>query len=443
MRSSMIFGCLMALILSAACDLTITTKGGGSVKSLDGQIECAEECVMSYDAAPESITLIAQPDEGWHFAGWEGDCSGADTCDVSIGPNSGDKTVTAKFVEDIFALFPEIYVYPVCKDCESEVGNKLKFIANDGNFPTSGYPNPKNSNGGFTVRAQKNRAEIELLVQALGQGDFVEAYNIATNPDGLHLLACKMVDNANRPILFFKAISGRSPRSAEINLLWRIKGQKNLIMESPHSGDDGSVIFANARQFYFSSALAMICNEYTRHASRIKSGCDGNSGDYEISDVAHATTSLFHYTHKILSELFLDALVLNLHGMGKSGNGIAISNGLSYGSMARPESALSVFTDEFLDHDLFGSDGNMKSDFTSCQGGTAFSKRNRVCGTTNVQGRHLNQSPAPCTQRGRVDSDRFIHVEQGAYIRNNPSRQRALAEVWDRMVEVWEYPYPQ
>ena len=41
----------------------------------------------------------------------------------------------------------------------------------------------------------------------------------------------------------------------------------------------------------------------------------------------------------------------------------------------------------------------------------AYSYR-RLCGTTNVQGRHVNDDPDPCTKSVARGTGRFIHVEQ-------------------------------
>ncbi len=41
----------------------------------------------------------------------------------------------------------------------------------------------------------------------------------------------------------------------------------------------------------------------------------------------------------------------------------------------------------------------------------------RLCGTTNVQGRHLNGASQPCTEAAASASGRFIHLEQSAAVR--------------------------
>lgn len=320
--------------------------------------------------------------------------------------------------------------------CPLENTDAINFMAKDNNFPGNGYHNPKNAGNQYTTIATQHRAAMRSLLSALASGDYAQAHTLATDPHQLNLLTCQFQDAKARTVLAFKSTHGRNPRAADINLLWRVEGANALVLESPHSGSDGGVSYASMRVFYHSSAQAMIMNEYDRHASSTRSGCSGNSGTYEISDVAHAPTSLFHFSHIQLSELFPRALFANLHGMGKSGNGISISNGLGYSFKAKSNSALKLFTQHFLQHARFQS-GN-KADFTACQLGTAFVHKSRVCGTTNIQGRYLNGSPKECTQRGNRDSDRFLHVEQGAYIRGSVVRQQALADVFDAVVSEWE-----
>ena len=320
--------------------------------------------------------------------------------------------------------------------CPLENTDAINFMAKDNNFPNNGYHNPKGTGNQYTAIATQHRTAMGSLLSALASGDYGQAHAIAIDPHRLNLLVCQFQDAKARTVLAFKSTSGRNPRAADINLLWRVEGANTLVLESPHSGSDGGVSYASMRVFYHSSAQAMIMNEYDRHASSTRSGCSGNGGTYEISDVAHAPTSLFHYAHIQLSELFPRALFANMHGMGKSGNGISISNGLAYSFKAKPNSALKLFTQHFLQHPRFKS-GN-KADFTACQLGTDFVRQSRVCGTTNIQGRHLNGSPKECTQRGTRDSDRFLHVEQGAYIRGSVQRQQALAAVFDTVVSEWE-----
>ena len=93
----------VALTLSA-CNLTVENSGGGKVTSNDELIDCGEVCVASYDEATD-ITLSAEPEPGYVFDGWGGSCEGQVECVVTVGKTSGNKTVTASFTSELFALW--------------------------------------------------------------------------------------------------------------------------------------------------------------------------------------------------------------------------------------------------------------------------------------------------------------------------------------------------
>ena len=67
---------------------TITPSGSGSV-SCDGA-----DCETSYVYSTTPITITATPAEGYSFSGWSGDCSGTETCTVTM---TADHSVTANF----------------------------------------------------------------------------------------------------------------------------------------------------------------------------------------------------------------------------------------------------------------------------------------------------------------------------------------------------------
>jgi uncharacterized repeat protein (TIGR02543 family) len=86
--------------------LTVAVVGQGHVTSDDEQIDCPSDCMGTY--FPFSViptpTLTADPDPGWIFVGWSGDCSGTGDCTVSMDE---DRSVTATF-EQIAVLTVQI-----------------------------------------------------------------------------------------------------------------------------------------------------------------------------------------------------------------------------------------------------------------------------------------------------------------------------------------------
>ena len=95
---------MFAALTLSACNLTVENSGGGKVTSNDELIDCGEICVASYDEATE-ITLSAEAEPGYVFDGWSGRCEGQVECVVTVGKTSGNKTVTANFTSELFALW--------------------------------------------------------------------------------------------------------------------------------------------------------------------------------------------------------------------------------------------------------------------------------------------------------------------------------------------------
>lgn len=74
--------------------LTVRVDGRGSVRSAPGGIDCGTTCAASFDSAAQ-VALMAAPDAGYAFSGWDGSCIGAGACAVSM---ASDGSVIAKFV---------------------------------------------------------------------------------------------------------------------------------------------------------------------------------------------------------------------------------------------------------------------------------------------------------------------------------------------------------
>jgi len=75
--------------------LSVAKTGSGTVSSSPAGISCGDDCNEDYQEGTQ-VTLQANPATGWQFNGWSGDCSGLDTCSVTM---SAAKSVSASFVE--------------------------------------------------------------------------------------------------------------------------------------------------------------------------------------------------------------------------------------------------------------------------------------------------------------------------------------------------------
>ena len=73
--------------------LSVQVLGQGSVVSDPDGIDCGTSCTASF-AHGRSVRLMARPSDGWEFLGWSGQCSGTQSCSISM---SNARSVTARF----------------------------------------------------------------------------------------------------------------------------------------------------------------------------------------------------------------------------------------------------------------------------------------------------------------------------------------------------------
>src|SRR5438552_7153387 len=71
--------------------LNIRVAGNGDVQG--GANDCRTNCQQQFDDG-HTVHLVAIPDAEFHFDGWQGDCSGASACDLTM---SADRSVVATF----------------------------------------------------------------------------------------------------------------------------------------------------------------------------------------------------------------------------------------------------------------------------------------------------------------------------------------------------------
>ncbi len=75
--------------------LTVTKSGSGTITSVPATISCGATCSGTFTSGT-TVSLFAQPDYGFAFAGWGGPCASTGTCVVTM---DGDKSVSANFIE--------------------------------------------------------------------------------------------------------------------------------------------------------------------------------------------------------------------------------------------------------------------------------------------------------------------------------------------------------
>ena len=198
---------------------------------------------------------------------------------------------------------------------------------------------------------------------------------------------------------------------------WQPGAVLPLIAEAPHPRFESGTLDEAIALFGAHGARGLIVSGTHRCANEAPSGCDGTtsvcgaSAPYRESDPAHEVGGIFQLAHRLLSEAFDADVVINLHGM--SGSGASVSEGIHGTSdvgaalVGVAEALALAFPEELV---------------TTCTGweGSTLLVDERLCGTTNVQGRHLNGSAEPCVDAADAASGRFVHLEQSQSLRQQP-----------------------
>jgi hypothetical protein len=195
-------------------------------------------------------------------------------------------------------------------------------------------------------------------------------------------------------------------------IAWRQDATRGLIVEAPHAVYDLTTLEESVALFDGISARALVASGTHRCANATASGCDGTTGacgereDYRESDMAHATDTSFQIAHEVLSTEHAADWIVSVHGMGDLG--ASLSDGTNMATTVDAPVALLVaaMIAQFPAEQI-----------TTCNAHTGAVFNERLCGTTNTQGRFTNGSNATCTVGATAASGRFIHMEQSSEVR--------------------------
>jgi hypothetical protein len=284
---------------------------------------------------------------------------------------------------------------------------------------------PKKNSGRYIMHTETERESFRLSLQKLLAGDQVTASIYA---DAGNYFVCrgssKNATEKNWVFYYPKTITG------EAMVIYNLAHTEKLILEVPHTFVDTNTYPQGREIFRKIQAKALIINGTHRCGHNEYNGCDGTTNvcgiqdePYRYSDMAHNPLSPFHVAHQELSEFFPTSIVLSLHGFIYEG--ASLSDGTALNTTATSNSARfhktlrKYFPGEFI---------------TTCNtytGAVGISKR--MCGTTNVQARHINKTPTLdiCHEYSNTTADRFIHMEQSGILRNStkyPTMVNALKE---------------
>jgi len=199
--------------------------------------------------------------------------------------------------------------------------------------------------------------------------------------------------------------------------------RSRLFIQAPHplhdanTGNQAIVVFKNT------SARAFILAGTHRCNSTALSSCDGTtsvcggSNQFRKSDQAHNDDGPFQITTGQFKLAVPNLIVVQLHGFVKGGGDpdLVLGNGTQ---SAPANDWLMSFKNE-----LSSLDGTLQYKIAHVD--TAWTE---LTGTTNTQGRLMNNSPNPCDAAAVTPTGRFLHIEQ-AYsgLRDNTANYAKVA----------------
>ena len=228
------------------------------------------------------------------------------------------------------------------------------------------------------------------------------AYSLVTIREGVHLFVIASDDGG----------AGRDP-----TVIINVKPQRDLIVGAPHepfergTGEQAAILVRD-----LGGRAAVIAGAH-RCASRSFSGCDGTtevcggrSQGYRDSDAGHNIATLYHAAHVQLAERWPSSIVMSLHGMKEDTEGVRTSVIISNGIRADDSAQRTVATRfrAALDGSITQAGAVVSCNLPA----DAVHGHRKLCGYTNVQGRHVNGDADACRRNVDRGSGRFIHMEQ-------------------------------
>jgi hypothetical protein len=145
--------------------LTVTVTGDGTVTSDPAGIECAPTCSAMFDPL-STVTLTATPAPATLFAGWSGDCSGAETCTVTM---DGAKSVQAQFATHGAKRWVDHITFPG-QDSIDDIA-----IDAAGNVYAAGTATPETAGGGddaYVVKYAPDGTRVWAVSVPTGVGEY-------------------------------------------------------------------------------------------------------------------------------------------------------------------------------------------------------------------------------------------------------------------------------
>lgn len=279
---------------------------------------------------------------------------------------------------------------------------------------------PAKGSNGYVSPSAARRAALGASIAALAGGDATAALAQAK-------LADYSLCRGTGSIALWRP---NVATEGSASLAWRALGARPVILEAPHPLHDSKTLEQAAGLFETLTARAVIASGTHRCASTSASSCSGTTeacspgtpAPYRASDMAHVVDSLYHAAHVALSEQHPSDWVVGVHGMADPG--VSVSDGTTLPTSASsPVAKLAAAIET-----AFAGTALAATPVTTCNSYPGAVVKEVLCGSTDVQGRHLNGSTTPCMLSAKSSSSRFLHVEQSAPVRDNPSLMAAALD---------------
>lgn len=268
---------------------------------------------------------------------------------------------------------------------------------------------PPEANSGHEPVDEEVVGDALAAAMAAGHSGMWGEARARINEVGYHL--CRVADI----VVFHPQRAGEGlPLAA-----WRQGPARPFIVEVPHAWNELRTLEQGVEALLYHDARAVLVSGAHRCAGHEEVACDGRSsvcgapGAYRVTDPAHNTESAFHAMHAALTTLFPRDYAISLHGTRH--DHVVISDGTDLAAhRGIPVAEAAVALNDRITQAL-----QANTRVETCNEMPGFELSERWCGTTNVQGRHLNDSADHCGARADISTGRFIHLEQPLAIRNN------------------------
>jgi len=276
------------------------------------------------------------------------------------------------------------------------------------------------SGGGYTppTSAELQAFEAGLTTLLLGQQE--SAVSLLKSAG---LEAVVLQETGGQTLLLVREPAGQAARGWGLYAFDVAPARPDLVIEVPHAQFEEKTADQGAEYTVALKPAALLVAGAHRCASDTASPCSGTTAvcsttaqAFRVSDAAHYTEAAFQAAHRAATAQWPSAVAVQLHGMTfvTGGPHAVVSDGTSFSA---PSAGLA----------------NQLAAALAQQLGLAVESCNQphtatLCGTTNVQGRHSNGSPAPCTVPASAATGRFLHLEQSSELRG-AQRAKVLASL--------------